>query len=316
MLNNILSVLRHIMKNELELLKVLRVASECNTFREAAIKLGASPQAVTRAIKSLEKHYNEVLFHRSTRQVKITEFGSKLVERLCPVLDEFNDLWKNAKDEKTDLISGRVKITAPISLGPLVVLPSVVSIMKANPSLSVDLRLTDRIINTVDEGVDVGVRVGFLHDSGYIARKASVMRLVIVGSPSLIEAVGKPQSISELTNYPIIASLDTNTGRAWPWNFKDARQWTPKFPVFTTDNADIELAAALDGIGFSQQADYMVADYIRKGDLVQVLESEEPSPWGLYVYRSQPNPVPRRVRIIFDELHRALSQLDRLDYKN
>ncbi len=300
------------MNKEMELLRIFRVAAESSSFRDAAARLGTSPQGVTRAIQQLEQHYGEVLFHRSTRQVRITAFGEGLLDRVRPALEQFEDLWRTPGSDQQASLSGTVRITAPHSLGTRAVLPALERVAERHPGITLDVRLSDRISNTVDEGIDVGIRVGFMRDSRFVARKAADMRLPIVAAPRLIKKVGVPENIDALSSLPVTVALDINTGRPWPWHFKAGRQWTPTAPTLVADNADMEMGAALAGIAFAQLADYMAAPYIASGKLVQVLENEEPPTWGLYVYRPQRGPIPGRVRAVFDEMLVAVGSLPAL----
>ncbi|EKT4440256.1 TPA: LysR family transcriptional regulator [Stenotrophomonas maltophilia] len=300
------------MNKEMELLRIFRVAAESSSFRDAAARLGTSPQGVTRAIQQLEQHYGEVLFHRSTRQVRITAFGEGLLDRVRPALEQFEDLWRTPGSDQQASLSGTVRITAPHSLGTRAVLPALERVAERHPGITLDVRLSDRISNTVDEGIDVGIRVGFMRDSRFVARKAADMRLPIVAAPRLIKKVGVPENIDALSSLPVTVALDINTGRPWPWHFKAGRQWTPTAPTLVADNADMEMGAALAGIAFAQLADYMAAPYIASGKLVQVLENEEPPAWGLYVYRPQRGPIPGRVRAVFDEMLAAVGSLPAL----
>lgn len=300
------------MNNELELLRIFRVAAESGSFRQAAIALGTSPQAVTRAIQRLEKHYGELLFHRNTRQTRITDFAQGLLEQLRPVLSQFDDLWQKPIADDASTERGTVRITAPHSLGARAVLPALQQVALQHPQVALDLRLSDSVRNTVDDGIDVGIRVGFMRDSRFVARKAADMRLQIVAAPGLISKVGTPATIDDLAKLPVTAAVDVNTGRPWPWHFKGGRQWTPSAAAFTADNADMEMGAALAGLGFAQLADYMAAPYIASGELVQALQNQEPAAWGLYVYRPQRGPVPVRVRAVFDALFEAVKALPAL----
>ena len=300
------------MNKEMELLRIFRVAAESSSFRDAAVRLGTSPQGVTRAIQQLEQHYGEVLFHRSTRQVRITAFGEGLLDQVRPALERFEDLWRTPSSDQQASLSGTVRITAPHSLGTRAVLPALERVAARHPGITLDVRLSDRISNTVDEGIDVGIRVGFMRDSRFVARKAADMRLPIVAAPRLIKKVGVPANIDALSSLPVTVALDINTGRPWPWHFKAGRQWTPTAPTLVADNADMEMGAALAGIAFAQLADYMAAPYIASGKLVRVLENEEPPAWGLYVYRPQRGPIPGRVRAVFDEMLVAVGSLPAL----
>jgi DNA-binding transcriptional LysR family regulator len=296
-------------QSELELLRIFRAAAESPSFREAAIRLGASPQGVTRAVQQLEQHYGEPLFHRSTRQVRITAFGEALLARLGPTLTQFDELWRPAHSQQQAVVSGLVRVSVPRSLGMRAVLPAMEHIAREHPSITLDVRLSDRISDAVDEGIDVGLRVGFMRDSRYVAREAAKMRLQIVASPELIARLGTPQRVEDLTGLPVAAAVDQNTGRPWPWYFRAGVQWTPTSAVVIADDADIEMGAVLSGLAFGQIADYMSRPHLKSGALVKVLEAEEPPPWGLFVYRPQPGPVAARVRIVFDALVSVLGTL-------
>lgn len=219
------------MNKEMELLRIFRVAAESSSFRDAAVRLGTSPQGVTRAVQQLEQHYGEVLFHRSTRQVRITAFGEGLLDQVRPALERFEDLWRTPGSDQQASLSGTVRITAPHSLGTRAVLPALERVAARHPGITLDVRLSDRISNTVDEGIDVGIRVGFMRDSRFVARKAADMRLPIVAAPRLIKKVGVPENIDALSSLPVTVALDINTGRPWPWHFKAGRQWTPTAPT-------------------------------------------------------------------------------------
>lgn len=201
------------MNKEMELLRIFRVAAESSSFRDAAVRLGTSPQGVTRAIQQLEQHYGEVLFHRSTRQVRITAFGEGLLDQVRPALERFEDLWRTPGSDQQASLSGTVRITAPHSLGTRAVLPALERVAARHPGITLDVRLSDRISNTVDEGIDVGIRVGFMRDSRFVARKAADMRLPIVAAPRLIKKVGVPENIDALSSLPVTVALDINTGR-------------------------------------------------------------------------------------------------------
>ena len=206
-----------------------------------------------------------MLFHRSTRQVRITAFGEGLLDQVRPALERFEDLWRTPGSDQQASLSGTVRITAPHSLGTRAVLPALERVAARHPGITLDVRLSDRISNTVDEGIDVGIRVGFMRDSRFVARKAADMRLPIVAAPRLIKKVGVPENIDALSSLPVTVALDINTGRPWPWHFKAGRQWTPTAPTLVADNADMEMGAALAGIAFAQLADYMAAPTLPAG---------------------------------------------------
>lgn len=299
------------MLNQLELLRVFQVAAECASFREAALRLGASPQTVTRAVKELEDHFGELLFHRSTRQVRITAFGEELLARSRPVLADMAALFSTPAQAPETQLSGRVRITGPRILGRGCLVPALARLAAAHPAITLDLRLSDVFADVVDERIDVGVRIGFLRDSRLVARKAGEVAFSLVATPALVARLGAPQRVEDLASLPVTALLDPNTGRIWTWYFAEGRQFTPEARTFVTDDPDAELGAILAGLAFGQVPDYLAAPLVREGRLVELMRDQAPTPWDIYVYRPQRGPVPARVRLVFDQIVSAVAEHQR-----
>jgi DNA-binding transcriptional LysR family regulator len=294
--------------NQLELLRIFLTAAECASFREAALRLGASPQTVTRAIKELEEHFGELLFHRSTRQVRITGFGEQLAARSRPLLAEMETLFSTPALAPASQLTGRVRITGPRILGRGCLVPALARLAAQQPGLALDVRLSDVFADVVDEQIDVGVRIGFLRDSRLVARKAGEVAFSLVATPALVARLGAPQRVEELATRPVTALLDPNTGRVWTWYFAGGRQFTPDAHTFVTDDPDAELGAILAGLAFGQVPDYLAAPLLREGRLVALLPELAPPPWDVYVYRPQRGPVPARVRLVFDHIVAAVAE--------
>ncbi len=296
------------MLNQLELLRIFLTAAECASFREAALRLGASPQTVTRAIKELEEHFGELLFHRSTRQVRITGYGEQLAARSRPLLAEMETLFSTPALAPASQLTGRVRITGPRILGRGCLVPALARLAAQQPGLALDVRLSDVFADVVDEQIDVGVRIGFLRDSRLVARKAGEVAFSLVATPALVARLGAPQRVEDLAARPVTALLDPNTGRVWTWYFAGGRQFTPDAHTFVTDDPDAELGAILAGLAFGQVPDYLAAPLLREGRLVALLPELAPAPWDVYVYRPQRGPVPARVRLVFDHIVAAVAE--------
>lgn len=297
------------MSNKLQLLRIFCAAAEAKNFKEAAAKLGISPQAVTRAIQDLEGRLGELLFHRNTRQIHITDFGEQLAERARESINTVDDLFQ-PQDRKADHngINGLIRITAPITLGHHILLPILTRIREEYPNISIDLRLADLITNVVDQKIDIGIRVGFLHDSSFIAKAIAKVSFMVVATPELAARVGMPKQPQDLGELPTIALVDKNTGKTWPWYFANAQQFIPKTPAFVTDDPETELALTLRGVGYAQLPAFLAMQHIESGKLVAVLKPHIPAPWELYIYRPQRGPVPQRIRVVYDLLSEALAK--------
>ncbi|WP_020183040.1 MULTISPECIES: LysR family transcriptional regulator [unclassified Methylotenera] len=296
------------MQNQLEMLRIFKVVAESANFKDASVRLGVSPQSVTRAIKEFEEQLGEPLFYRSTRNTTITEFGRQMAQKCVGVIDQVDALFETNKGSAKQSIEGSVKITMPNAFGRQFLLPALIALSQEYPSIQLDLRFSDLIDNVVADQMDIGVRVGVFGNSRHVARRVRDVKFSIVGAPALIERYGTPQQVSDLCQMPYTGLIDQNTGRMWPWYFASEPECVPTAPVFSTDDPEAELQAVLAGIGFAQLPDFACAEHIRAGKLVAVLPEQSPSPWGVYVYRPQRGPVSERVRVVFDRLVSVLAE--------
>lgn len=290
------------MLNRLEMLRLFVAAAEAKSFKEAALRLHVSPQAVTRAVQELEDHLGELLFHRNTRANRITDFGTRLAAEARGAVQGVDALFQRASPLPDNELAGLVRLTAPKALGQHFVMPLLAELGREFPGLRLDLRLSDRPADVVDEQIDIGVRVGFLRDSRFVARAVAKVHFHTVASPALVVAVGEPLSLADLQQRPVTVVMDPATGKPWPWFLKDGEEWLPQTWAFATDETLAEFAAVRAGLGFGQVVSLLTIPLLRSGELRRVLPQLEPDPWNLYVYRPQRGPVAARIRLVFDRL--------------
>lgn len=290
------------MLNRLEMLRLFVAAAEAKSFKEAALRLHVSPQAVTRAVQELEEHLGELLFHRNTRANRITDFGARLAAEARSAVQGVDALFQRASPVPDNDLSGLVRLTAPKALGQHFVMPLLAELGREFPGLRLDLRLSDRPADVVDEQIDIGVRVGFLRDSRFVARAVAKVHFHTVACPALLDAAGEPRSLADLQQRPVTVVMDPATGKPWPWFLKDGEEWLPGTWAFATDETLAEFAAVRAGLGFGQVVSLLTIPLLRSGELRRVLPELEPDPWNLYVYRPQRGPVAARIRLVFDRL--------------
>ena len=299
------------MLNRLEMMRIFCAATEAISFKEAAARLSISPQAVTRAVKELEVLLGEPLFYRNTRQIRITEFGEQLALRAREAITSVDELFVAAGKQHDQDIGGIVRITAPVVIGRHFLLPILSQINQAYPQITIDLRLSDAHSDVVEQQIDIGVRVGFLRDSSFVARSLAKVSFWVAGTPELIARVGKPRTLQDLHEVPTIALVDKSIGKSWPWFFADGQQLMPRNPSFITDDSAVELQLALNGVGFAQLGSSLILPHLQSGKLVTVLDEFIAPSWNLYVYRPRRGPVPERIRIVYDEIAQALADPNR-----
>lgn len=293
--------------DRIELLRVFCAAAEAGNFRAAAVRLGLSPQGVTRAVKELETAFGETLFHRNTRQVQITAFGEEMARRARDTLERVDALFLAGTKRAVSELQGTVRLTAPGAIGRRFLARALSELQSSFPEISIDLRLSERLVDVVEEKIDVGVRIGFMRNQGFVARAATKIPFFVVASAELVGRVGRPEQLADLEHLPVTALIDTNTGRTWPWHFSGSQQFTPASAAFVTDDPESEYEAVLAGAGYGQLPGFLAIPHIQQGRLIPVLRHIEPPPWEIFVYRPQRAPVPQRTRLVYDALLELLA---------
>jgi DNA-binding transcriptional LysR family regulator len=296
------------MLNRLEMLRIFVAAAEARNFKEAAARLGISPQAVTRAVQDLEAAQGELLFHRNTRGIQITTYGEHLAVQARDSVQRVDALFQAPADAADARLEGMVRLTAPVALGRRLVLPVLAALAGEHPLLRFDLQFSDTHSDVVDDRIDIGVRYGALRDSRYVARRVSAPAFRTVGTPGLIARHGKPRTVEQLHTLPTTSLRDHSTGRPWPWYFAGGVTLSPVNPRILSSDSEAEFDAILAGLGFGQLPGFMADEHIASGRLVPVLARLQPEPWEIYIYRPQRGPVPARIRVVFDQLVQQLGR--------
>jgi DNA-binding transcriptional LysR family regulator len=296
--------------NRFDALRIFSVAADSPNFREAAVRLAVSPQVITRVIRQLEEELGEPLFHRSTRGVRLTHFGETLASRSADAIAGIDRIFSHETAGSDDEIAGIVRIAAPSALGRRVITPGLAPLLAQHPRVIVDLRLSEVLADVVDEQIDIGVRIGPMRDSRFVARAVSGATLHIVGAPELISRRGAPENRDALSKAPLTVLIDRNTGRPWPWLLKGEDQLIPHRPAFITDDPEAECEAVLSGIGFGQLPGHLAAPLMRDGRVLPLLETLQPAASVMYVYRPHRTPVAARVRLLFDAMCVLLAKLE------
>jgi DNA-binding transcriptional LysR family regulator len=236
-------------------------------FAPAARKLGLSPSGVTRLIAALEQRLGARLLQRTTRQVALTDVGTNYLERARRILADVEEAEGAVEGERTRP-SGRLVVSAPLGFGRLHVSPIMSAYLKRYSEVSGELRLSDRVINLVEDGVDLAVRIGYLPDSTLVARHVGVMPRIVVASSAYLKARGEPKTPEAITSHDTI-----QFGATPEWRFaRDGREFRVTCtPRFITNSADAAIQHAEQGGGLAEVMAYQAADAIKGGRLGIVL---------------------------------------------
>jgi DNA-binding transcriptional LysR family regulator len=259
--------------DRIQAMQAFVAVADLEGFAPAARKLALSPSAITRLVAALEQHLGARLLQRTTRNVALTEVGTRYLERVRRVLADVEEAESSAQAERS-APSGRLVISAPVGFGRRHVSPIVSNYLSRYPDVSCELRLSDRMVNLVEDGVDVAVRIGHLADSTLVARQIGQMRRIAVAAPGYLKRRGEPKNPEEIATHDTI-----QFGAASEWRFvQDGRELrvTPA-PRLITNSADAAIQYAEEGGGLTRVLAYQAADAIKRGKLAIVLAaSEEP----------------------------------------
>jgi DNA-binding transcriptional LysR family regulator len=280
-------------------LKVFVSVAENGGFAKAAARLRSSPPAVTRTVAALEQRVGVQLFNRTTRMVSMTEAGRRFLEHARRILTDLDVAESELAGEST-MPSGHLTITSPVTMGRMM-LPSIVTdFLHAHPHVTAKVLLFDRITNLIEEGIDVGLRVGQLPDSSLIARQVGEVRRILVASPAYLSKNGTPKDPTDLKRHSMIAFTGLLPSREWVFGeAKTARRIALK-PRFEINDAAAAIAAAEGGGGITIALSYMVARKIGERRLQQVLGSFAPSAVPVQLVYPESRLVAPKVRAFVD----------------
>lgn len=247
-------------------------AGSLGSYTAAARSLSVSPSAVSKSILRLERHLGVRLFTRTTRSLSLTPEGRDLHERALRLLREAEKIEQAAMTARSEP-SGTLRVAASLPIGLHVIAPALPPFRKLHPKVTVDLRLTDRMVDIVEEGIDVAVRIGDLSDSRLLSRKLASHRLCCFASPAYLAARGTPAHPDELEGHELVNLRYQSTGQGFRWPFRIGGREIEIVPaasvVVDVSDAVVAMLAAGGGIGMS--ASFIAAPYVARGDLVPIL---------------------------------------------
>jgi len=260
--------------DRIDAMQAFVAVADLRGFAPAARKLKLSPSAVTRLIAALEERLGARLLQRTTRSVTLTDVGARYLERAKRILADVGEAERAAEGERMRP-AGRLVVSAPVGFGRLHVSPLMSAYLKRYPDVSGELRLEDRIVNLVEDGVDLAVRIGELADSTLVARQLGEMRRIVVAAPAYLKTRGEPRRPEEIPPHDTIQFGATSGLADWRFVEGDKEIRVNYTPRFLTNSADAAVQYAVSGGGLTRVLAYQAADALRRGQLKIVLEKFE-----------------------------------------
>lgn len=292
-------------------LRVFIAVAECGGLAKAATLIHSSPPAVTRTIASLEERLSVRLFDRTTRSLRLTESGIKFLDDARRVLGDLEIAEQDVAGQ-SKVTSGNLTITASLTFGRAMLQPIVMDFIDANPRINISLLLFDRVVDLIDEGFDLAVRIANLPDSSLVSRHMGDVRRMLVASPAYLSKRGSPKTPDDLKMHAIIAQTALMPNQEWKY-FRAGKPARIALPVrLEINDAHACINAAENDKGITIALSYMVTDAIREGRLVPVLKEFSPPPVPVNLIYAQRRIIVPKIRAFIDfaapRLSAALSE--------
>lgn len=290
--------------DKLRAMQIFAQIADQGSLTAAAAALHTSLPAVVRSLAALEAELGVRLFNRTTRRIALTEEGRAYLECCRHVLAAVAEAESALKAEAAEP-SGQLTITAPVLFGQMYVAPVVTRFLQRYPGVNMKVVLLDRVVNLLEEGLDVGIRIGHLQDSSLVAQPLTSVRRMVVASPRYLRRHGLPAHPRDLSRGNcVLFSGFSNPA----WTFHEGAR---KFSVVVRSNLDFNhIAPAIEacaaGLGFGRFMSYQVAPYLARKELRSVLESFEPPVTPVSVVYPHARLLPARTRLFVEWIKQEL----------
>lgn len=286
--------------DRLDEIRAFAAVADARSFTQGARKLGVSGAQISKLVARLENRLGQRLLNRTTRDVSLTDTGQAYLERARDLLESFDALETSVKDQSGP--SGNLKVSAPVSFGKNELTPALLDFAAGCNAVSLDVTFSDRMVNLVEEGFDVAVRIGHLTDSSLVARRLAAVRMVTCASPEYLARAGLPATLADLSSHEAI--IDTNAREAATWRFgphgdvQDVRvRGRLRF-----NGAEACVAAAAAGFGITRTPAFAAAEDLRTGRIVPILCDYEPEMIHVHAVYPHARHLAAKVRAFVDFL--------------
>ena len=278
---------------------VFVAVAEEESFAGGSRRLGMSPPAVTRAIAALEDRLGVKLLTRTTRYVRVTDAGNRYLDDARRIIGEMDEADEAAAGINAEP-RGHLAVTAPVLFGRIFVIPGIVDYLQRYPDMEVSAVFLDRVVNLLEEGFDVGVRIGELPDSSMRAIRVGQIRRILCASTDYLEKHGIPNNPTEISGHSIIAAAEVSPTNDWKFS-QGLKLFSVRVkPKLTVSSNDAAIEAACQGLGITRLMSYQVAPHLASGQLKIILSDFEPVTLPIHVLHREGRYASAKVRSFVD----------------
>jgi DNA-binding transcriptional LysR family regulator len=282
---------------------------EAGSLTGAADSLDTSLPTVVRTLAALERDLGVSLLKRTTRRLHLTDEGSQYLERCREILAATQEAEDALNARRTEPV-GKLAVTASVLFGRRYLAPILYDFLRRYPKVSADALFVDRLVNLVEEGMDVAVRIAHLRDSSLIAVHAGRVRRVVCASEEYLRRHGVPRAPDDVRNHVCVRHVGLVPRSEWHFRVGNRQVAVPITSVVTCNEIDSAINACTDGLGLGMFLSYMVAPYRKNGQLRYVLEDLETEPVPVQVVYPQARLMSNKVRLFVDECVNKLRKIE------
>lgn len=290
------------MSDRFEELKTFVSVVDAGGFSAASKRLGLAKSAISRRVRDLETRLGAPLMSRSTRLIHLTDAGREFYEEAKRLLTELTDAENAVAGSNSDL-RGRLRIAAPVSFTTHCLTPVLGRFVEANPRLTLEIDTDDKIVDIINEGFDLAIRISRLRDSTLVARRITTIRHVCCASPSLLDRYGRPEHPDDLAALPGVRYSNEDATRNW--SFAGGFSPAVKSKLYLA-NGDAVREAGIAGLGVVVLPTFIVHDAIRRGELEIILRDHIRPPIAMYAVFPPSKKMPARMRVFINFLVASL----------
>ena len=280
-------------------------AAETGSFSAVARERNVGQPTISKQVAALEERLGVQLLARTTRNVTMTEEGTRYYEAVTGALEGFEAAEVAAKGGE---VSGRLRVGCAVAFGQYQVIPRLEGFFEQHPELSVDLVVSDAFIDPVEAGVDVAIRIGELKDSALLARRIGTTRRVCVAAPSYLERRGRPSAPADLAEHDCVLFVRSQLGATWPFVTKGKPAPVEVHGRFTADASPGVLQGVVSGLGIGLLPLWLAGEAIEQGRLVRILEAHEPPSLPIHMVSPPRRYTPPKVKVFADYFTRLYKE--------
>lgn len=288
-------------------MKVFAAVVDAGSFVRAAEAVNTSKTAVSRLVGELEARLGVRLIHRTTRRLSLTDEGAAFHARCKELLAGVDEAEAEITAHAGEVV-GQLRLNVPVSFGLLHLAPLWADFLHQHPKVTLDVSLADRLVDLVDEGYDLAVRIARLPSSSLISRQLTSTRMMLCASPVYLRERGRPEAPADLASHAVLAYTLLSTGDSWEFDGPAGRVAVKVSPRLLSNNGETCVAAALLHQGVILQPSFLVAQHLASGALVELMPQYRSMELGVYAVYPTRRHLPAKVRVMVDYLAQAFRE--------